>query len=102
MTSRLNQLNIGLVPATGGGITVGRSVLALGYRVPSSPMPRTALQQADSGQPTAPHQPVLRQGVDRVLTAGRSEAAGRQAQGRDGVAVQLDGGNEGADRDGST
>ncbi len=57
----------------------------LRYRVPSSPMPRAALQQPHHGQPAAPEEAVLGQRVHRVLAARRSEPARRQAQWRDTV-----------------
>ena len=57
-------------------------------------MPRTALRQPDSGQPTPPHQPVLRQRVHGVLTTGRGKPARRQSQRRHHVPVQLDDENQ--------
>src|SRR3984957_200665 len=103
MMSRLNQLNTGLafpllrwgIPEVVGGWCALRDVptgaiAALGYRVPSSPMPWPALEQPHRGQPAAPDQPVLAQRIDRVLTASRAEPARRQPHRRDGVAVELD------------
>jgi hypothetical protein len=63
---------------------------ALRYRIPSSPMPGTALGEPDSRQPTPPQQSVLGQSVDSVLATGRGESARRQPQRRHHVPVQLD------------
>ena len=108
MKSRLNQLNTRLalcsrcrVPRhrrlrpdpSGARLRRAQFVSAaatLRYRVPSSPMPRTALQQPHHRQPAAPHHAVLRQRVDRVLTTRRREPARRRPQRRDHVPVQLD------------
>jgi len=67
---------------------------ALRYRIPSSPMPRTALRQPDGGQPAPPDQPELRQRVHRVLTTGWGETACRQPQRRHHVPVKLDNENQ--------
>src|SRR5690349_7891605 len=90
MMSRLNQLNNRVAPRVvdGGAPRVSRA--ALGYWVPSSPMPRTAFHKPDHRQPPAPDQSVLGQGLDGVLTAGRLEPARGQAQRRDGVSIELD------------
>ena len=71
-------------------MVVLRGAMALGYRVPSSPMPRSTLQESHHGQPSPADQPVLAQGVNRVLTAGGSEAARGQPHRRDHVTVELD------------
>src|SRR5690242_14458192 len=97
MKSRLNQLNTSLAFHFGAGLcalTLVTRQAALGYRVPSSPMPRTALQQPHRRQPPAPQQPVLRQRLDCVLATGRTEPARRQSHRRDGVTVELDQKNE--------
>jgi hypothetical protein len=101
--SRLNQLNTGLafpllrwgIPQIVSGLCVVHDVhtrvtAALGYRVPSSPMPWPALEQPHRGQPATPDQPVLAQRIDRVLTASRAEPTGWQPHRRDGAAVELD------------
>src|SRR5215208_6356065 len=67
-----------------------RGAAALGYRVPSSPMPWAALQQPRQRQPAAPDQAVLAQRLDRILATGRSEPARGQPHRRHGVAIQLD------------
>ena len=53
-------------------------------------MPRPALGQPASGQPTPANQAVLGQRIDGVLTAGRDEPTRRRAQRRDHVPIQLD------------
>src|ERR1044071_6799110 len=102
MKSRLNQSNTRFalpllpwaIPEMVGGFCalalVLRGAMALGYWVPSSPMPRSTLEQPHRGQPPATHQPVLTQRVDGVLTAGRGEPACGQPHRRNGVAVELD------------
>ena len=82
MMSRLNQLNNRLAPSVVDGALRVRPA-AFGYRVPSSPMPRTALRQPDHRQPTAAEDPVLTQGFHRVLTARRREPTRGQSQRRD-------------------
>ena len=52
-------------------------------------MPWSTFQQPHDRQPPAVQQAVLRQRLDRVLTAGRREPTGRQPQRRDRVAVEL-------------
>ena len=106
--SRLNQLNTRLALYSHPGLPrcrrrrricrmlVGvpaqftRGAATLRYRVPSSPMPRPAFQQPHRGQPAALEEAVLGQRVHRVLAARRGEPARRQAQRRNGVAVELD------------
>src|ERR1700754_2402703 len=94
MKSRLNQLNtrfaLPLLRWAVPEMVVLRGAMALGYRVPSSPMPRSTLQESHHGQPSPADQPVLAQGLDRVLTAGGNEAACGQPHRRDHVAVELD------------
>src|ERR1700754_2030206 len=101
MTSRLNQLNTRLElpylhrahPAIVDGCGVFSSfmrvVATLRYRIPSSPMPRSALAQPNHRQPAATHETEFGQGVDRVLATGRREPARRQSQRGHRVAVQL-------------
>src|SRR5262245_30900609 len=95
MMSRLNQLNMRLVPAVAGGVVLwGRTLLlrmVIRYRVPSSPMPRTALHEADGRQPSTADQAEFRERLDGVLTTGRHEATCGQSQRRDHVPVRLDG-----------
>ncbi len=62
----------------------------LRYGIPSSWMPRTALQQSNQRQPHTTGHAVMLQRVHRVLTTGRGEPARRRAQRRDHVSVQLD------------
>ncbi len=64
--------------------------VSLGYWVPSSPMPRTALREPDRAQPAAPDQPELGQGLDGVLATGRHESTRRQPQRGHHVSVELD------------
>src|SRR6478609_9206147 len=94
MKSRLNQSNtrfaLPLLHWAVPEMVVLRGAMALGYRVPSSPMPRSILQESHHGQPSPADQPVLAQGVNRVLTAGGSEAARGQPHRRDHVSVELD------------
>src|SRR5215210_1515891 len=95
MMSRLNQLNNRLAPSVvDGALRVWPA--AFGYWIPSSPMPRTAFREPDHRQPSAAENPVLAQGFDGVLAAGRREPTCGQPQRRDGVAIQLDHRNEGA------
>src|SRR3977135_628755 len=101
MMSRLNQSNTRAALFSGRWATteiVGSCVLAMdvrrsatfGYWIPSSPMPRPALQQPHHRQPTAADQAVLGKRVDRVLATGRTEPARGHPHRRHGVAVQLD------------
>ena len=98
MKSRLNQSNNGTaLPSLRWGApgivdsgALRTTSVALGYWVPSSPMPRTALRQAHHRQPPATDQPVLGERLDRVLTARGGESTRWQPQRRNGVAVQLD------------
>src|SRR6185312_17036382 len=93
MMSRLNQLNNRTAPrVVDGALRVGP--VPLGYWVPSSPMPRTALGEPDHRQPSAAQDPVFPQGFHRVLTARRGEPTRGQPQRRDGVAIELDQKNE--------
>src|SRR6476661_8498008 len=108
MMSRLNQLNTRLAlcsryrgtPDTVGGVRIS-PMLACGparftcvaaafrYRVPSSPMPWSALQQPDHCQPSALDDAVLGQCLNCVLATRRREPTRRQPQRRDRVAIQL-------------
>src|SRR5258705_9049698 len=101
MTSRLNQSNTRLalssqrwgIPEIVGGVCVlaavyVRGAATLGYRVPSSPMPRTTLQQPHHRQPATSDQAVFGERLDGVLAAGRTEPARRQAHRRHGMAGQ--------------
>src|SRR5262245_56516975 len=102
MKSRLNQSNTRFalpllpwaVPEMVGGLCalalVLHGAMALGYWIPSSPMPRSTLEQPHHGQPSPADQPVLTERLDRVLTTGGSKAAGGQPHRRNGVAVELD------------
>src|SRR5215208_5335577 len=103
MTSRLNQSNTrfalssqcwGVPQLVGARCLIAavcmRDVAALRYWVPSSPMPRTTLQQPDYGQPSTPYQAVFGERLDRMLTTGRAEPARRQPHRRNGVAIQVD------------
>src|SRR5262245_34755624 len=102
MKSRLNQSNTRFAlpllhwatPEMVGGLyalaLVLRGAEALGYRVPSSLMPRSTLQQPDHRQPSPADQPVLAEGIHRVLTTGGSEPTAGQPHRRDHVAVELD------------
>ena len=66
----------------------------LRYGIPSSWMPRTALQQSHQRQPRTPDHAVMLQRVHRILATRRGEPARRRAQRRDHVPVQLDGVDE--------
>src|SRR5258708_38420216 len=99
MMSRLNQSNTGIalfsqrwgIPEIVGLCVRAvqmRGAPALGYRIPSSPMPRPALAQPDHRQPAAPDQAVLGKRLDGVLTTGRTEPARGHPHRRHGVAVQ--------------
>src|SRR5690349_9744295 len=101
MMSRLNQLNDTRLTLPllyrGAPVVVGVTgtscvtvTFAVGDRIPPSVMPWSALEQANQGKPAAPKESVLTQSFDGVLTARRAEPAGRQAQRRDRVAVELD------------
>src|SRR5690242_20231469 len=99
MKSRLNQSNTRFalpllrwaVPEMVGFCTlIARGAAALWYRVPSSPMPWSTLQQPHNRQPAAPRQAILGERVDRVLTTRRTEPACGQPHWRDRVAIQLD------------
>lgn len=69
---------------------LGRNCPALRYRIPSSPMPWSALHQPGCSQPAPPQQAVFGQRLDGVLTTGRDEPAGRRSQRRHHMPVQLD------------
>ena len=66
-----------------------------GYRVPSSVVPRTTLQQSHRGQPATPKQSVLGQSVGRVLATGRHKPACRRPQRGHHVPITLDDRNRG-------
>src|SRR5690349_367932 len=88
--------------AHGSGVTVTITLAgAIRDRIPPSVMPWSALEQTDQRQPAPPHEPELGQRLDGVLTAGRSEAACRQAQRRHRAAVELDRPHQRADGAGS-
>src|SRR6476660_8079260 len=108
MMSRLNQSNTRAALFSGRWGTpeiVGFHVLAMdvrrsatfGYWIPSSPMPRPALQQPHHRQPTAADQAVLGKRLDGVLATSRAEPARGHPHRRHGVAVQLDEKNHAAD-----
>src|SRR6516165_3765207 len=78
-----------LRPGAPGVAGVIGAFAALRYRIPSSPMPWSALGEPHRGQPAPPNQAELGEGVDGVLTTGRNEAACRRAEWRHHVAVQL-------------
>src|SRR4029077_16057460 len=102
MMSRLNQSNTGIalfsqrwgIPEIVGLCVLAavqmRGAAALGYRIPSSPMPRPALQQPHHPQPAAPDKAVLGKRLDGVLATSRAEPARGHPHRRHGVAVQLD------------
>src|SRR4051812_20408991 len=97
MTSRLNQLNKRIAPQRRG---IGCHLTSLRDRIPSTWVPRTTFGQSYQGQPSPPHQPVLTERVDGVLTARRGEPARRRPIGGNHVSVGLDGA-DGATRRGS-
>src|SRR5882672_10383617 len=101
MMSRLNQSNTRAAlfsRRSGTPEIVGFCILAMdvrrsatfGYWIPSSPMPRSALQQPDHRQPTATDQAVLGERVNRVLTTGRTEPTCWHPHRRHRMAIQLD------------
>src|ERR1700737_4799970 len=101
MMSRVNQSNTRAAlfsrrwgsPEIVGFCVLGvdvRRAATFGYWIPSSPMPRPALEQPHHRQPTATDQAVLGERVYRVLATAGTEPARGHPHRRHGVAVQLD------------
>src|ERR1700730_7107544 len=64
--------------------------MSIRYRIPSSPMPRSASGEPGCGQPGSLDEAVLGEGIDGVLATGWHKATRRRAQRRRHVPVQLD------------